>query len=701
MYFLALEISQAWSQWIWPILQFLIGLGVVIVSHELGHFIAAKLMGIKVERFSIGFGPRLCGFKKGETDYRLSAVPLGGYVGMLGQEDFGKQEHKSDDPRSFMNKSVGARFIVIAAGVVMNVILAGVLFILVCLVGIDFVAPVVGDVVEGKAATRAQITWLDKPPPADAEGDHRIGLKPGDRIIRINSREVNRFQKLRMAGIRDRNRDVHEIIFRREIDGRQYTGQAKIEIKEKDRGSELGGVTYGIVQPWMPVFDATKKYKPLGKFRPGDRIVSINGRKIRHGWDLVEIQKNLDGAPVTVAIERESNNGVDEKVTLRPAISGGKLRDVLFLKTNDDARRVYGEILRWGKEVVVFRTEQGQVREYPKKDIDRVGKEELLEVLGMVPRIQVGAVTKDAPADKAGLEPGDIIISLADEPRPTYREMLDLCEKFAGKKTNITVLRNGQKITRQIQPSRRKELIGVQVRADVTHMVVAGIRDDSPAADAGIRNGDVIEKINDRPVDTWVSMINVLEDLGGEDITVHYSRAGVPAVAELGRLTDEVFDADDYRYSLFDSTLPFESLKVTIRKTNPLAAVAWGAGEVLNFITLQYITLQMLITGEVGTGGVAGPVGIGSMAVSVSRESMVMFVYFMGMISVIVAVINFLPFPVLDGGHAVLLIIEKITGRPPPARVVTIIWTVGLFLLLGLFVALMWHDISRLIGGMW
>ncbi len=654
MYFLALEISQAWSQWIWPILQFVIGLGVMIFAHELGHFITAKLVNIKVERFSIGFGPRLFGFKKGETDYRISAIPLGGYVKMLGQEDVGSQEHASDDPRSFMNKSVGARFIVVAAGVVMNVILAAVLFIIVCLVGINFEAPIVGDVLEGKPASRARISWQGAPPPQAAGADEK-GLKAGDRVLRINSREVNTFQDFLQISVWDREKKVHEMVFRRTVDGREYTGTARVKIRKDDQKSKHGGVLYGILPPWRPIFDKTGDYLPSGPFRPGDRVVSIDGKKIEHGWDILEIQKTLDGSPVTVAVEREVGKGKTERQTykIRPSINGGKHKD------------------------------------------------QLLDVLGMVPRVRIGSILKDAPADEAGLKPGDIILAFADRPRPTHPEMLELNEQFAGKKTNITVGRDGESLTMQIQPSSRQERIGVTVSPDVADMVVAGIAAESVADKAGIMSGDVIEKINDRPVASWAQMINVLKGLQGQDVTVTYRRGQASQQAELGRLSQKIFDAEDYKYSLFNSTLPFKGMEVTIRKTNPLAAVAWGTEKVVNFIALQYTALQMLITGEVGTGGMAGPVGIGSMAVSVSRQSAVRFVYFMGMISVVLAVINFLPFPVLDGGLAVLLIIEKIIGRPVPARVVTIVWTIGLILLLGFFVWIMWHDISRLIENMW
>ena len=100
-----------------------VGLGFVIFIHELGHFLLAKWNGVKVEKFSIGFGPTLFGFRRGETEYVIAAIPLGGFVKMLGEgpED---EANKSTDPRAYPNKSVEARMAIISAGVIMNVFLA-------------------------------------------------------------------------------------------------------------------------------------------------------------------------------------------------------------------------------------------------------------------------------------------------------------------------------------------------------------------------------------------------------------------------------------------------------------------------------------------------------------------------------------------------------------------------------------------------
>jgi len=107
----------------WPFLVMLLGFSLIVFVHELGHFGAAKWAGVRVERFAIGFGREIFGFTKGETRYSFNILPLGGYVKMLGQEDFDDKSKElifKDDPRSFVNKPVARRMVIVSAGVVMN-----------------------------------------------------------------------------------------------------------------------------------------------------------------------------------------------------------------------------------------------------------------------------------------------------------------------------------------------------------------------------------------------------------------------------------------------------------------------------------------------------------------------------------------------------------------------------------------------------
>jgi regulator of sigma E protease len=159
------------------IFAFIIVLGVLIFFHEFGHFLIARLFGVGVEKFSLGFGPRLFGKKIGITDYRFSAIPLGGYVKMVGEEP-DAEIAPEDLPLSFTHKHVAKRMLIVAAGPVFNILLAVIIFFGIFLVSGTFIMkPSIGSVREGSPAAAA-------------------GLEKGDLITRINGSEISSWDEM-------------------------------------------------------------------------------------------------------------------------------------------------------------------------------------------------------------------------------------------------------------------------------------------------------------------------------------------------------------------------------------------------------------------------------------------------------------------------------------------------------------------------
>jgi len=220
----------------------------------------------------------------------------------------------------------------------------------------------------------------------------------------------------------------------------------------------------------------------------------------------------------------------------------------------------------------------------------------------------------------------------------------------------------------------------------------------------GILSGDVITHVNDRAVGSWLELIDALADTqqSGGPVVLSINRGVNTLTVKLPELSQEYFNRKDYSLVLFAGPRGFVGLRgPLIKRTNPMSAVAWGVGKTLDFLRLGYMQFPSIFKGNVSVTEVQGPVGIGGIAIRTARKGPIEFVYFMAFISVILAVVNFLPIPVVDGGHAVLLIIEKIRGRPLSVRVMNIIQLTGVIFLFSLLIAVTWRDIAQLISNMW
>lgn len=267
------------------LISFLVVLGILVFIHELGHFIMAKLSGVGVLKFSLGFGPKIIGIKRGETEYLISALPLGGYVKMVG-ESTDEEVKPEENEKSFANKPISKKAAIVVAGPIMNLVLAFVLLPLIYLIGIQIPAyldkePIIGYVVKGEIADKA-------------------GLKKGDIILSIDDESIKNWEGLNTAIISNPNRSLKLKIKR--------DGALKEILFTPEASSRTGGGIAGFLPPVSPAVGGLNKGLPADKagLKIGDTILSVNGVKIDHWIELQQAIQNNKAEEKLLLIKRGS-----------------------------------------------------------------------------------------------------------------------------------------------------------------------------------------------------------------------------------------------------------------------------------------------------------------------------------------------------------------------------------------------------------
>lgn len=305
---------------IFTIVSFVFVLGVMILVHEFGHFAAAKLLGIRVETFSIGFGPRLIGFRKGDTDYRIALLPLGGYVKMTGENP---DETITGAPDEFISRPKLHRLAVILAGPIMNIVLAVALF------AVYFMA---GAQVEAYKSEPALIGVVSKDGPAE-----KAGLRIGDRIVQIDGKSNPTWEDVELAIITSPRQPVGLAI---ERDGRTLDMQITPETVETMEAGFIG------VGPLLPHSIArVEPNSPAAKadLRPGDEIMEVaapDGKTASGYYAIVDLVRRSASQPLIYRIRRGAE--VLEK-TIRPVEMQGGVRTGYFPRFRTIERK-YGPV---------------------------------------------------------------------------------------------------------------------------------------------------------------------------------------------------------------------------------------------------------------------------------------------------------------------------------------------------------------------
>jgi len=275
-----------------PFFWVVILLGVMILVHELGHFWAALSVGIRVETFSIGFGPRLFGFRRGETDFRVSAIPFGGYVRMFGEQP---GEDTAGDPRSFQSKARWQRAIVIIAGPLMNVLLAIGLVTGLYMYGFPKESP----------STEAVLSSLAPGSPAEV-----AGLRAGDRIVQIGDKRNPSWQDVLTEEALNANHSLPVHVQR---------GGQELRFNVTPRMDAKEGIGVAGWRGDVQVAEVSKG-SPANRagLKPGDLFIDVNGQPVESVYTVQQAISHSNGKPVELTLMR--NNQV-QTISVKPEAS--------------------------------------------------------------------------------------------------------------------------------------------------------------------------------------------------------------------------------------------------------------------------------------------------------------------------------------------------------------------------------------------
>ena len=719
---------------LWFYVQIFIGFSFIIFVHELGHFIVAKWAGVRVEQFAIGFMREIIGFTYGETRYSFNLLPLGGYVKMLGQEDFevdktGDLQFK-DDPRSFANKPVGHRMAIVSAGVIMNLILAGVLFMVVFLVGKEVAAPRLGLVLPDEPAAMA-------------------GLQPGDRILSINGDEIDEFNDISMSVVLAEPDKALDFEIEREGSIQHVSVPPRLNPK-------TGRLQIGISPAQTAEIVAISSDCDLRNSRHpriGDKLVEVGGQEVTE-----------ENANDFVALLGTNPLKYPEVIVSRPEKWDGP--------EDGPRERVAVDII---PHLRLFRAER---KVEP-------------NLLGLVPPVQFSFVEPGGRAELAGIKVGDVILSWDGIDHPTSKQVeesiLNLVKDNPQRPERdipIRVMRGGVRKNLVVRPKvKRAPLTGKLKRPKIDAdynmiadlLVVASVVDEimekpSPAKLSGLPEGAFITAVNGVEVKTWIELCEQLRKAAGEQAVMTYDFDGqkgltcefpvprsvrtelglgpeavivevdgnkqalvkgenrtAPVVvkhplglkaalkAAVGKTVEITYRenklaetktaqcriTEDMVYPwvssvLYTVDLGFGSETTVLRKSSPIAALKVGVKKTYYFVMQVYQVMErMIFSRSFGVENISGPVGIVKMGSQMAEAGTVQLLFFLAIISANLAVINFLPLPIVDGGLMVFLLIEKIKGSPISLRVQVATQIIGLILIVSAFLYVTLQDLTR------
>jgi regulator of sigma E protease len=411
-----------------PVIYFIVLVGVLVFVHELGHLVWAKYFGVRVLKVSLGFGPRIAGFRRGETEYVISLIPLGGYVRMLGENPWDDVRVR-DAKRSFANLRLWRRCVIVVAGPLMNLFFPILLYFVVFL-GDDVLTP-------------ATIGSVFPDRPADGK------LEPGDIVTAIDGKPITTFYDLSRIVERNPGRDLRFSVKRGDQTLEQtLTPVRSVKERPLERSDEVGRVgvmsqhplaVIGLISPGSPASAAS--------LRTFDIIVAAAGRPVRRFIDLEAALGNNQGVLVPVSFLRP---------TPVPQALGG-LADLEIYEPR----------------VTTLTPEAGRGSALARSGIEAAD-------------LYVNSVTVGSPEQRLGLQSGDRLLTLDGRPLRAWATFLEDLKADRGKRHTLTWRRGDQELSGSFSLAHQR---GVTDEGQVYDRYGVGIRNWVPArADTPVPN---------------------------------------------------------------------------------------------------------------------------------------------------------------------------------------------------------------------
>ncbi len=728
--------------WFWTLAA--LGFGFVIFIHELGHFLFAKWAGVRVDRFSIGFGPVIFRKQYGETEYALSLLPLGGYVKMLGQEDLPSEvsDEAQQNPRSYLSKSWKWQTLILLGGVLFNLISSYIILLGIAWYGKPTIEPVVGQM----AAEVRDVKGHTIPSAAA-----RLGLRKGDRILSINGNKIRDFDGVQMAVISGGREPMFMEVERFDANGTKQTLRLPAEgpgvVPDPDLNN--GRLTISVKPIAGTIIVGARSASgdtPADAPRMGEFITAINGQPIppeTNGQQLVDILYPHFGTKVELTLSETLNPGAASR-TLSTQYAGNDLDPGFIIgypvlinglvAGADPAGLQIGDVVMSvnGEEVAGITGFMSKIRAPLKQnspiavrvwrdgaevDLTVHGRDVHGETLlgagvtakqGYLPVLPKTFDGKPSPLTEAGIHPGDAIIEIG---KPKNGKSLlgsfEIATVSGGKRVIISLNKDDAiAISREIkvgllgklfggeQINLLQSLVGHKVTSTTNGVLTLATRDGSSVtvspnsiSDAGWST--LLKELN---VGDWIIGLTPLAD----------ASFGLEVVRGASDPVSHTVTPRDPGLMIFHEPIAMKIYE--LENWTEAFSIANSAAYTMIVKTLQIIPKFFKSPEQGGLDpnkSLTGPIGIFSMLKgSVERFGFIKYLELMALIGLNLFLINLLPIPITDGGQLMFLWIETATGKPLAPWARNIAMWIGLIMVAGLMLYVIGLDVLRLSGAM-